>query len=681
MNNSILKAYDLLQDIICIIDEESLEIVYINKVGIEKFGKLRKKQKCYEYFYNFNNPCKNCPYAIGETCLKDKTIGHYHSRRTIIEICNKKYILIVLYDTEDIENKVINNKDKALYEKLLSGMSDVNIEDKIEAQIKHTLVIIKDIFKAKSVTLLRKPKTKDFPTITVKDDDYKDFVYNPIMKTSIYNDDEISDELFSNNYVLIETESLKEKYPSEYLEIRNDGITNFGLMIWNIDDYRFDMVIENYKIDVEDERVYKVIYSYLLFALKSFLYNQGLYRLSNKDLLTNLYNRNKYNNDMQEYSKNTHDRVGVLFLDLDKLKVINDSFGHTHGDKLIRDTSSVLKECFDFADIYRMGGDEFIVIAKNCEFIKFNNAAIKLRNLLGEQNIFASYGICYEQIDAIISNMVDIAENEMYIYKRKNHEEYNFDIQKEKFINDFREEVKQGKYFILLQSKMNPYTNEISGAEALIRYQGESKIEYPNSFIPLFEKNNCIDLLDYFMIEHVCMIQKTLKEQYHKIVPISVNISKSTLLMNHFEKYLINTLNKYGLNHEDISLEITERSNVSSEDILLYGSKIQKHGIVLEIDNFGTSFTNLSFINANVFSVLKIDRSLICHLIDNEITYKLIDFVIEECHKKNILILAEGVELESEMNLVKKLGVDLVQGYYYEKPMLVVDFEKKYYRK
>lgn len=685
MDYSKLKAYDLLQDVICLIDMETFEIVYINKIGIEKFGKLRPNQKCYEYFYNLNSSCQFCEnnsecnfltLGVNDSDYKDE---HYKSRKTIVEIDNKKYILVILYDVDGIENNSSNQKEKRLYERLLLGMSNVDLEESIEEQITQTLSVIKEMFKAKCVTLLKKPKSKDFPTITVKDDDYKDFVYNPIMKSSLYNDEDISKTLKQNNYVLVETKSLKRKYPLEYEEIKNEGIENFSLMTWEIDNSHFDLVMENYQVISEDEMVYKVIYNYLLYSLKTFLYNRGLYRLSNKDLLTDLYNRNKYNNDMQEYSKSTHDRVGVLFLDLDKLKVINDSFGHTHGDKLIKDASLVLKKCFDFADVYRMGGDEFIVIAKNCEFKKFNNAAIKLRNALIEQNIFASYGICYEQIDAIISNMVDIAENEMYIYKRRHHEEYTIDIQKENFIKNFEDEVKKGRYFILLQSKIDPYTNQIKGAEALIRYQGESKTEYPNSFIPIFEKNNCIDLLDCFMIEEVCRLQRKLIEDYGKTVPISINISKTTLLMGDFDQFLISTLEKYGVTQNVISLEITERNNVCSEDVLVYGEKIKKHGIVLEIDNFGTSFTNLSFINAQVFSVVKIDRSIICHLTNNNITRRLINLVIEECHKNDITILAEGVELEEEMALVKELGVDLVQGYYYEKPLKVEEFKKKYY--
>ena len=151
--------------------------------------------------------------------------------------------------------------------------------------------------------------------------------------------------------------------------------------------------------------------------------------------------------------------------------------------------------------------------------------------------------------------------------------------------------------------------------------------------------------------------------------------------LDSFENDVMSLLDKYKLDKWMIRLELTERLNASSDDILLYGKKLNERGIRLEIDDFGSHFTNLGFLDKDVFSVVKIDRTIVNKLVEDSVTSKVIDVIVKECHNCGMTVLAEGVENIEELNYIKKLNIDLVQGYYYDRPIIPEEFVNKYFKK
>ena len=692
MSHSKFEAYNYLHDVVCAIDLETLEVEWVNDYGVKRFGPYKKGITCYEYFYKLSSPCAHCnkcdflenfeyyqTNCYSNDTYKDILGSYFKSKKTTALVDGKKYLITTLYDVDSLVDDFNNNvESKVVYETLIRHISNIQIDDDFSVKMEKTLMAVKNMFRAKRVSFLQINKGEIIDSVIVKDEDAKEFHYNPIMKDIIKEDPYISSSIEQNKYVEINKEFLKKNYPLVYAALVAEEDYNFSLMTWFIDNVSYYLVIEDYTVILKDKVAYQIIYNYLFFSIKSFLYNNALYKLGNTDMLTGLMNRNKYNKDIFDSYNKEFENIGVLFLDLDRLKDINDNFGHKMGDKLIKAVAKILTEEFPGAFIYRTGGDEFIVINPNIEYEKFNIRVIEMGKRIKVGRIYCSYGVMYENNNANLAEMVEKAEHEMYLYKRKHHN-YSLAAEQEAFILIFRRDVQRGKYFIALQPKIDPYTHRIVGAEALIRGRGENgEIEYPNSFIPIFEKNHCIDIIDLFALEETCKFQRKILDEYGWTVPISVNVTRSTLLLDSFEKDVLGLIEKYNLDRSMIRLELTERLNASADDVLLYGKKLNDLGIRLEIDDFGSHFTNLGFLDKDVFSVVKIDRTVVNKLTQDTVTLKVVDVIVKECHNSGMMVLAEGVENVEELNRVKMLNIDLVQGYYYDRPIIPEEFVSKY---
>lgn len=687
-----LEAYDYLQDIVYLTELETLEIKWMNKIGRRVLGDRWQKVKCYEFFHEYTDKCSHCKQCdflehFDEYLNGSRVYNHvtkvngrsYKSKKVAVLIDGKKYTLDTIYDVEDILNTSLEHqKNAGIYEQLLSEVAHIKYKQSQDDKINHILGIVKKLFEPVRASIIKEGCST--PLFKINDPGVEEFKYNARF-CNLFNDSEDFTKQFQENkYLVLESKKLKDSHPDLYDSLTAADDYNAIIMMWSVNGENYYMVLENCKEIVDDQRLYDVVFSYLYYAIRSFSYNQMLYKLGNVDSLTNIYNRNKYNNDLANSYKDSIDKAAVMYLDLDNLKSVNDSFGHSIGDKMLIATTKVLTEVFKGDNIYRVGGDEFIVISLNTTYEDFVKKVEIMSGRLNNGRISRSYGIAYSNENANISTLVTSAENEMYIYKRKHHEQYSYELQKEAIYEKLKYEIAKGNFYVVLQPKINPYTLEIVGAEALVRGRNNDYWRYPNEFIPIFEKNNVIDLIDYFMLEESMKIQRKILDSGKNTYPISVNISRSTLLINNFNDEMISLLNKYNLPSELIHLEITERMDVSSEDILINGQKLRNYGLKLEVDDFGTHFTNLGFLSKDVFSVVKIDRSIFNKIREDNITRKLIDVVIEECHKRNVIVLAEGVETLEDVELIKSMYIDEVQGYFYDRPLLVEDYITKYIR-
>ena len=692
MDYEVLKQYDELPEVYYVTDLETLEVIWINKIGKKLFSNLKENCSCYEYFYKLKKPCRHCKRDEFLNNFEDYLKGvrefnqtrsfnglTYKQEKRTIDIDGRKCLLHRIYEVTDIVNNFKENSlGKELFEKLITDIINIDVTTSLKKQFELLLESTKEVFKADKVSLIKPRDEINFEPIFVKNDSITDFHYNPIFKKVISNDKAIKDQLNKDNYLIIYADEIGDIYPEIKEAMLKDGDQNFIMMRWMIDSFEYYLVIENSQIIIDDKKIFKLIYSYFFFTIKSVLNNDNLYRLSNIDKLSNLYNRNKFNNDLATSYTSPYDNIILMFVDLDNLKDINDNFGHSMGDKLIAATAKILREVFENCDIYRIGGDEFIVIAKGVEYDDFINLYSKMKKRFDLGKIYHSCGISYRKSNGIISEMLVEAEKEMYIRKRRHHDAYDNEQEREAVVSKIKMDIKNEHFYLVLQPKINPYTNQVVGAEALVRGKSDGVWQAPNEFIPLFEKNNCVDLIDYYVLEEVIKLQRNIIDKYGYTYPISVNISKLTLLLDSFEPTVINLLNEYKVPISMIRLEVTEKMDVSSEDILSHGYKLRQYGLLLEVDDFGSHFTNLNFLNKDVFSVVKLDRYIFSKLKADSITKRLIDVMIEECHKKDMIILAEGVETENELNFVKELGVDEVQGYYYDHPMSIERFIKKY---
>lgn len=194
-------------------------------------------------------------------------------------------------------------------------------------------------------------------------------------------------------------------------------------------------------------------------------------------------------------------------------------------------------------------------------------------------------------------------------------------------------------------------------------------------FIPIFEKNNFIIKLDEYIFEKVCKDIKKLKNQINKIPTISVNISKETLTENNFLDNYLKILSKYKVNANEIELEITEGVAVNNElDIKEILTNIKSKGFKISIDDFGTGYSSLNMLQIMPIDIIKIDKSFIDKINKFNNNQNLIEVIMMIAKKMNLKTVAEGVELKEQVEYLKSVKCDLIQGYYYSKPIKLEEF-------
>ncbi len=218
------------------------------------------------------------------------------------------------------------------------------------------------------------------------------------------------------------------------------------------------------------------------------------------------------------------------------------------------------------------------------------------------------------------------------------------------------------------------------GAESLVRWiEADGSIIFPDEFIPLFEQNGFIVELDRYILEHTCISMKKWIDAGLGHLPISVNCSRLTIESSTFIEDTLETVDKYGIPHGLIEIEITESTTTKNEEVLkVLFSKLRDLGFKISIDDFGSGYSSLSMLKNLKVDTLKMDRSF---FIDESVGGRadlLIDGVVKLSHNLDMYVVAEGIETKEQINKLQSMKCDAVQGYYYSKPISISEFEEKY---
>ena len=250
-------------------------------------------------------------------------------------------------------------------------------------------------------------------------------------------------------------------------------------------------------------------------------------------------------------------------------------------------------------------------------------------------------------------------------------EEFEQKMIRESEIENMMEEAIRNKEFeVYYQPQINTQTEKMEGAEALVRWKKDGNMISPSEFIPIFEKNYFIIKLEEFVYEKVCENIQEMKTDFKEIPKISVNISKESLLEKDFlEKYMKIT-EQYSISPNDIEIEITERTTVDNNtDMKEILEKIKEKGFSIAIDDFGTGYSSLNMLEMLPIDMIKIDKSFIDRIGEKNETIILLEIIFLISKKLNLKTVAEGVEKSEQVAYLKKENCDLIQGYFYAKPL------------
>jgi diguanylate cyclase (GGDEF)-like protein/PAS domain S-box-containing protein len=420
-------------------------------------------------------------------------------------------------------------------------------------------------------------------------------------------------------------------------------------------------------------------------------------QLAYYDSMTNLPNRQSFMLSLQEATleaQRTHSFGAILYLDLDRFKVLNDSMGHYFGDELLKKVAIRLTSIIRKGDVCsRFGGDEFVILLQNkdsdsSEF-KQNTKTIALKIIKGMQENFVIDGYNFHTSFSIgISIFPDVTNNPdeiiqqadiaMYASKAKGGSEISFfEKSMQKKANKLlRTEEFLMQAFIKNEFEMyyQPIFNrekEVCHLEALIRWNHpEDGLVLPDSFIGIAEESGIIIEINEWIFDNVFKTMGRRKEQGKRIIPTSINVSlfqfRHTKIVEVIEKYT----NQYAIDASCITLELTESIAIEDfEDALSKLYRLKEIGVKLAIDDFGSGYSSLKYLTKMPIDMLKIDISFIRNLNEENSSEVLIETIVTMAQKLNLDVVAEGVETAEQFELLKKIGCEYFQGFLVNKAL------------
>lgn len=492
--------------------------------------------------------------------------------------------------------------------------------------------------------------------------------------------------------IIADLEDYKESSPTEYEMLAAQGIKSLVAVPMEKNGELIGCLgVDNPPVDNlwHISSLLQTLCYFILLAYKRSENEHLLSLMSFHDNLTSFYNRNRFIQDLESLAGDNVS-VGILYLDVNGLKEVNDRCGHASGDKLLIETSVKIREVFDKADCYRVGGDEFVVIYPNVSEAFFEEKVAELkRSFKCDNRCNAAIGTEWAGETQNIKQVVANADARMYedkkdFYRRnkisnryRHHDDEVLQLANPEVL---REEINRQQFVVYLQPKVSSSDRTAVGAEALIRYQSrDGSLVLPGNFLPVLEEAKSISMIDFYVFDFVCSKIKEWVIEGKKGFPVSVNFSRYSLIQPSFIEHLTEICQKHEISPTCLEIEITESvRDVDGIDISKLIIRLRQEGFGVTIDDFGTEYANLSLLSSIEFDVLKLDRSMVKDIIKNPKARSIIESIAGICQNMGIQLVAEGIEEEAQLEMLRSCGVELVQGYLFSKPIPIEEYEKKY---
>lgn len=429
---------------------------------------------------------------------------------------------------------------------------------------------------------------------------------------------------------------------------------------------------------------------------------QRLEQMAYYDFLTGLPNRTLFTERLQQSltrRKRTPTPLGVMFIDLDRFKAINDTLGHEAGDQLLQHVARQLQDCLREQDtVARLGGDEFIVLLeKPGDAQHVERIAERILKALADPFLFygqevftgGSIGIAMypddgEDFETLLKN----ADTAMYRAKNSGRNTYVF-YQAEmnaashvrlRLEAELRRALRENEFTLVFQPQIDLATGRISGAEALVRWNHpERGLLVPAEFLAVAEESGSIIDIDRWVLRTACHHYRDWKEAGLEGVHLAVNLSSRHILRRKLSDEVREVLSNLCLPGDWLELEFTETSLIqNSEDVLRALSDIRSLGVRIAIDDFGTGYSSLLYLKRFPIDVLKIDQSFVHGLPHDTEDTSIIEAILAMASRLKLQVVAEGVELAGQAGYLHANGCPQAQGYFYGRPMTADDFANLY---
>lgn len=409
-----------------------------------------------------------------------------------------------------------------------------------------------------------------------------------------------------------------------------------------------------------------------------------------KDELTGLYTRQAFYHHARTFTHfMTEEKFNVVILDVADFKLINGTYGTKKGNEVLVYLSNAFRYYVKNGLLTRYEGDQLLGLFHSkvkMDVERINRNINKIAEEAPIPNIRIKVGI-YEDVDTnlsipIICDRALMAEKSISKDFKTNVAFYTDELNQKQLAqrqmeNDFKSAIANREFKVYYQPKYDVNTESIVGAEALVRWQKtDGTLISPGAFIPLFESDGLVVHLDEYVFESVCQFQKERMENKLPMVPISVNLSRASIHFSDVVDRYVDIVNQKQIPFECVPIELTESATLYSEKILEITNQLVNAGFTLHMDDFGSGYSSLTSLNELNFSTVKLDKSLIDY-IDQVRGKKIVQQAIDLGHGLDMKVVAEGVESKEQRDCLKEMHCDMIQGFYYSKPLKQEDFIEK----
>lgn len=451
----------------------------------------------------------------------------------------------------------------------------------------------------------------------------------------------------------------------------------------------WDFIKKPYNAQIIRFRVKNVIERSELHVLRELHYREQF------DTLTGIYRKSMFEERTEQMLKSNPDTdFMMLHADIHKFQIYNSVFGLKEGDRLLRFIADRIVEMAakEPPTTYcRIEADTFCICtpAKNSEEILRGLNAFRdtLQKYKTDYDLLPNLGVYYiTERDISVSKMIDqakMASKECKGSYIQNYSIYTDEMGKrimreQELVNNMEQAMKQKQFVLYLQPKYGLKKNKMRGAEVLIRWKEPKEgMISPGEFIPIFEKNGLIMKLDYYVWEQSCILVRKWLDEGKKPIPVSVNISRVSMYNPRIVEEIHELVVKYDIPVELFHLELTESAyTTNSEAILEAIDKLHEYGFTILMDDFGSGYSSLNVLKDMDVDLLKLDMKFMSNTKKQERSESILANVVRLAKDLELPVIAEGVESKEQVDFLRDIGCEYVQGYYFARPMPVEDYEK-----
>lgn len=679
-------------DIELVVDPESCEIIDMNTTGQIAFGikgVINSGMKCHELLYNDSKPCS--------FCYKKMALNEKQAWKCFVSRLNKAMYVQVLCKMKDGKKvKHISLKEKYMQKQDVESLTVLNIlkeswkrverGESLSSVLLTFLNYVASAFGARYVAFCEKGRYGERWKLeqTWRTDQCID-------KTSSDRDVQPFEEAFSlafpqTSFVIEHEESVGYRQMEAFYGAGHVPVPM--ILVGYYEDERLVsfLALENVKEKHESLKTVEMIAEFMHQTMQVFELHKKYENAIQYDQKTGLLNYESYLQYSAQMEEEKYSTFGIWGVHIADLKNYNKIHGTNEGDGLLKSVADIMVEIFGEDRVFRISGARFFAICPNIIYENFQQRCEQAKQSLEKLQIemFAdakAWGeqvISMEKLQEQVEEKLQIALTKMRMLKSENAAYGMGNI-----LKGLKSAIEIGAFCTFLQPKADVRTGEVCGAEALIRYRDEKKgIIPPGRFLPQIERAGFVRFVDLFVLRDVCRIlQKWLKLGW-KPLPISLNFSRATILEPEILEETNQIVEQSGVPKELLQIEVTETiGSIDSNSLKGIVERFTEAGYKIALDDFGAEYSNIYVLYSLNLDALKLDRRIVSDIYHDTKARLVVENVIDICKKLQIECVAEGVETEELLGVLKGMSCDVIQGYLLNKPLPEEEFERQYIKK